>query len=183
MSEKKRIDPIPVAFAILVLVCVSLLIYRALQLGLEKYNEYYRDNNVAYGSDLNFFGTNAIDQHAKPQDSDLRDNALRLLNAHLNDQTAESCGAEIDVNDGFFNMLDPNYNTINKVNGWCCLSAFLVLQKNDKAIVAFEYSVIPESIERAEEYCRDVFKTRALSRMYLERIEGRWTVTDVLVVQ
>lgn len=183
MKQKKQIDIIPLIFVMLLCIAAGFLISKALRFGLAKYNEFWRDNNVAYGRDLKFFGQSAIDQDIKPEDSSLRDSALKLMYAHINDQTAENCGTDIKISDRYFKMIDPNYNVKDTIDNWCCLSSFLVLQNGDKAIVAFEYSIIPEDIEQAEEYCRATFKPRPRSRMYLERIGGVWTVTDMLIIQ
>lgn len=182
MNEKKSIDPIPVAFVLLLCVAVGFLISKGVQFGLAKYNEYWRDNNVAYGRDLSFFGLDAIDQDKEPEDASLRDSALKLLYAHINDKTVKSCGTDISISNEYFKMIDPNNEINEPIDRWCSLSAFITLQKQDKAIVAFEYSIIPQSNERAESYCRDTFKTRPCSRMYLELKDGVWTVTDVLII-
>lgn len=182
MKEKKRIDPIPLIFVLLVCVGVGFLISKALKFGLKKYNEYWRNNNISYWTDLKFFGDSSIDQDEKPEDGKLRENALKLLNAHLNDETAESCGTDIVISDKYFKMLDPNYKLKKPVEQWCCLSSFLTLQKGNKAIIAFEYSIIPKDIEQAEDYCRGTFKTRKRSRLYLELKNNKWTVTDALII-
>ena len=182
MNEKKRIDIIPLLFALLVCFFVGFLISKAVKFGLKKYNEYWQNNNISYGTDLKFFGSSSIDQDEQPKDSELRENALKLLNAHLNDETVESCGTDIVIDDKYFKMIDPNYKLKKPVEQWCCLSSFLTLQKGEKAIIAYEYSVIPKSIEDAEDYCKGTFKTRKRSRIYLERVDQKGKVIDILVI-
>ena len=183
MKKRFHIDPIPLIFTMIVVGFLTFLINKALMFGLSKYDEYWQEHNISYGRDLKFFGVKQIDQDKKPADSKLRENALALVNAHLNGKTAENCGSDIAISEKFFKKIDPNYNVTKPLDSWCSLGSFLVVQKGEKAIIAFEYSVIPKNIEEAEQYCRDTFKTRKTSRIYLERTGGQWTVTDVLVVQ
>ena len=183
MKRKFHIDPIPLIFTLIVVGFLTFLINKALLFGLSKYDEYWQEHNVSYGRDLKFFGVKQIDQDKKPTDSELRENALALVNAHLDGKTAENCGTDIAISESYFKKIDPNYNVRNPLDSWCSLGSFLVVQKGEKAIIAFEYSIIPKDIEDAEQYCRDTFKTRQTSRIYLERTDGQWTVTDVLVVQ
>lgn len=182
MEEKKRFDVIPVICLLLLGIFVGVIISKALQFGLKKYNEYWQNHNTAYGMDLSFFDVSAIDQDKEPSDSDLKDNALKLLLAHINNETAQSCGTDIVISDSFFEMIDPNYKVKEQLDSWRGLSEFLVLQQDNKAIVAFEYSIIPEDTEHAVEKCRGSYKPRPCSRMYLEMINGKWTVTDVLII-
>lgn len=182
MKKRVHIDPIPIAILLIVCVIAGVIIAKGISVGLQKYDEYWRDNNIAYGTDLRFFGVKSIDQDKKPNDSSLEDKVLKLLYAHINGEDAQSCGAGIEISDEYFDMLDPNYNISKPIDNWCCLRAFLVVQKGDKAIAAFDYSIVPESTEHAKEYCMGTFKNRPCSRMYLERNDSGWIVTDVLIV-
>lgn len=182
MKKRIHIDPIPAVFALIVCICIGVVIAKAIKFGLQKYDDYWRDNNIAYGTDLNYFGVKAIDQDEEPSDKDLEGNVLKLLYAHFNDEDAESCGAGIEISDEYFDMLDPNYNIKEPIDDWCSLRSFLVVQKGDKAIVAFDYSIHPETTEHAKEYCLGTFKNRPCSRMYLEHKGSGWIVTDVLII-
>ena len=182
MKNKARIEPVPIIFLFIVCVVAGFIIAKGITFGLQKYDDYWRDNNIAYGTDLRFFGVKSINQDKKPDDSDLEDRVLKLLYAHMKGEDAKSCGADIQISDEYFDMLDPNYNIKNHIEKWCSLRAFLVVQKGDKAIAAFDYSIVPESIEHAKEYCAGTFKNRPCSRIYLERKDSGWIVTDVLIV-
>ena len=183
MKRKIHIDPIPLIFTLLVVGFLTFLINKAVLFGLSKYDEYWGEHNKSYGADLKFFGVKQINQDKKPQDSELHDSALALVNAHLDGKTAEECGTDIEISDKFFKMIDPNYNVKEPLDSWCSLGSFLVVQRGDKAIIAFEYSTIPKDLKQAEIYCADTFKTRKTSRIYLERSNGVWTVSDVLIIQ
>lgn len=182
LKKKARIQPVPIIFLLVVCAAAGVLIAKGISFGLQKYDDYWRDNNIAYGTDLRFFGVKSIDQDKKPDDADLEDRVLKLLYAHINGEDAQSCGADIQISDEYFEMLDPNYNITKSIDKWCSLRSFLVVQKGDKAIAAFDYSIVHETTQHAKDYCTGTFKNRPCSRMYLERSGSGWTVTDVLIV-
>ncbi len=182
-QENNGVTPVLVGFIALCVAAVVFLIVKAVGFGIDKYNEYWVQNNTAYGSDVRFLAVKAFDpEKLRPQDDKLRDDALKLLYAHIDGKTLEESGTDIEISQKDFEMIDPDRNVKENNIEWKDLSEFAVVQKDNRAIIAFEYTIIPTQNDKAYQQCVDSYKTRACSRIYLEMADGVWNVTDVLLL-
>ena len=184
MTEKQKNNPIITGIFILAIgLLVGWLVSLGVKFGLKKYNEYWKSNNMSYWLDLNHFDTQSIDpDKMRTSDDKLRSDVLELLQSCMQDRISERNELAVKISEKYYKELCPNNLVDKKVSNWCGFSRFLILENKDKAIVAFDFSSVPVSMDKAEKVCLQSYKTRICNRLYLERIDGRWTVTDVYIV-
>lgn len=183
MENKNGVSPVLVGFILLVVSGVAFLIYKAVGFGLDYYNDYWSKNNSAYGRDVEFYSVKAFDpEKLKPADAELEESALKLLYAHIDNKSLSECGTKISLSESQFDSIDPDNELSTPVKGWKDLCAFAVSQKGNRAIVAYDYTIVSTDTDAARQYCYDTYKTICRSRIYLEKLDGIWTVTDVMAV-
>ena len=175
---------ITVLFSLLVVGALAFGLVKAAKYGFEYYNTYWKDNNISYWYDLNFFDEKNINpQKRKTDDEELRSSALTLMRSCIEHDKQKRLDSQISISDKYYNMLCPG-NSLDKAQySWSDLSSFLVLQNGSRAIVLYEFTVVPTDLEKAEMNALNSYKPRLCNRLYLEKKNGVWTAHDVLVVQ
>ena len=182
MDDKSRISPVLIGFIVLVIGAVVLLIVKGIGFGIDFYNKYWIENNTAYSKDVKFFDVKYFDpREYKAEDDELEESAAEIFYAHINGKSLKECETKIAISDDFFAMTDPDQNTSAAVKKWKDLCAFSVVQMGSKAIIVYDYTMVPTSLKDAKTYCYDTYKTIDRSRVYLQKQNGVWTVTEVYI--
>ncbi len=183
MEDKKGISPVLIGFIILVLGAVVFMVVKGIGFGIDFYNKYWIENNRSYAKDAEFFDVKHFDPREHKAEDELKDSAVKILYAHINGKTLKECGTKIDISEELFAMTDPDQGDSTDAREWKDLCAFSVVQMDDKAIIVYDYTMVPTSLKEATSYCYDTYKTIDRSRIYLHKQNGTWVASEVYVAQ
>lgn len=167
MQNKKGNAAIRVVIALLTLgVIIGVFAWRI----SENDKKYWESQGESWKRDCEFFDIKDFDPtEYKTQDGRLSEAAQKLLKA-------VGSGEEFD---GEIICIDKENTEHLQTDSFKYLRAFYVVQIDDKAAVTFQYSDEQTEFEKAVERCEESYKTYPYDKIYLEKKNGQWTVTDV----
>ena len=150
-------------------VIIALFVWRI----SENDKKYWESEGESWKRDCEFFCLNNKEdfdpKDHKTNDDRLFDSVQKLLRAVGNSKTF----------DDEYICIDKDNTEHLQTDSFKYLSAFYVVQIQDKAAVTFKYSDEQTELDKAVEHCERTYKTYPYDKIYLEKKDGRWTVTDV----
>lgn len=158
---------------VLVLLMITVIIIGSIIL-INKHDEkYWESQGSTWKKDCTFLGITDIDnfdpEKLESKDRKLVDTSLELLQDVLKNECFNSTYITVDKEQ--IEHLSPD--SCKYIN------AFMVVQKDDKAVVTFRYSSEEAKIEEAVETCRRSYKTYPYDKIYLVKKDSKWVVEDV----
>lgn len=146
----------------------------------ESSSDYWITHNMGWQKEVNFFNETDFDpEKYKSDDECLRKNALDLLNCEINNIDFENLITDFNISKENYEIMKSNYSSDNSYYDTNGLYAFYITQKENKAVITFQYTSMIVDIKEAESNCLGAYKTYPYDKIYLELINDKWTVVDI----
>lgn len=141
---------------------------------------YWESQGESWKLDCEFLGVDEF----KPkkyltENQNLKNSSIKLLNAEIQGVPYTEYENEIIISEEYYKNLNPNHALVDPLDNCTGVNAFLVIQKDNKAIITFHYSLKAIDLEKAEKTCLESYKTYPYDKIYLELVDDKWTVVDI----
>lgn len=149
---------------ILVLLTIIVIIIGLIILINRHDKEYWESEGSTWKKDCSFFGITNVNSFdpvkLESKDQKLVDTSLELLQSIADNKPFDENYIIIDKDQ--IDHLNPD--------GRKYIDSFWVVQKDDKAVVTFRYSVEKTKIEEAMDQCKESYKTYPYDKIFLEKM-------------
>ena len=145
-----------------------------------KNKEYWESMLHYYPTDEEFLEVEQIDiKEDKSSDEILYDDAKSLIQDAINNKNISKINQNINISKDIYDKMIESYdNTDETHKSFDEFYSYYVLEKNNKAIIAYILTDKKITINEQEQYYVTNYKTMPHDKLYLTKINGKWEIVN-----